>query len=248
MFDEGFLRECTEDSRRVFDVEEWEIIAGTPLCIWNDGPSFRPPVLDSCKGQKFQVNEDGTISPETDDELVLGASQTILKHALQTGRVILVPADSPFRCIFEHAEKLRDSEERVPLTLISHQDLAIVKGPRRGPDTENGYEIFHEELGVGPTKQAISVKRDGTFLRESTEDARRVLNIKDWELCAGIGLCIYNEGPSFVPPNDDYEGQRFQVNEDGTISPHGKRTLVLGASKVTCEFDESSEDKSVPDQ
>ena len=40
--------------------------------------------------------------------------------------------------------------------------------------------------------------------------------------------------------NNDYKDQRFQVNEDGTISPDGKRTLVLGASKVKCEFDKQS--------
>jgi hypothetical protein len=232
----GFIHTSATDPHRVFDIDEWKVQSGTSLGIWNDGLSFVPPAQE-CTGQKFKVNDDGTISPTNDERLVLGAGKSIMENAMTSGRLLLVPTDSPHRCVFEFAKMLRKSEEKVPLTLASHPNMAITKGPKHGPFSHVGYEVFHEQLGIGPVTEAIAVKRDGTFLCEGSEgDARRVLDVEGWNISGGTGIGIFNDGPSFKPPVVQAIGQVFRINEDGTISPGDTDELVLGAGRAFCEF------------
>merc|ERR1712070_894882 len=128
---------------------------------------------------------DGSIY--TRDNVLMNGMDSILKRRgmqkiLESGRVVLVPADSPHRCVLEYAEKLRGQKERVPLTLASHPEWAIVKGPKRGPHGHCGYDIFHEQLGMGPKAEAAEALWDGTFLRMAEEDSLRVMDVEKWKI------------------------------------------------------------------
>eukprot|EP00927_Polykrikos_kofoidii_P060728 TRINITY_DN55650_c0_g1_i1.p1 TRINITY_DN55650_c0_g1~~TRINITY_DN55650_c0_g1_i1.p1 ORF type:complete len:631 (+),score=66.63 TRINITY_DN55650_c0_g1_i1:125-1894(+) len=154
---------------------------------------------------------------------------------LESGRVFLVSKDSPHRCVLEHADKLRNSDEAVPMTLSSHPGLGILEGPKRGPYDHCGYPIHHQFLVMGSAGDAVVVARHEEFLKVDSKivkDDRRVIDVEGWDLREGKPMGIWNKGPTFIPPNEDYPGQRFEVNEDGTISCSKSASLVFGASKV----------------
>merc|ERR1712046_565443 len=89
--------------------------------------------------------------------------------------------------------------------------------------------MAHQHLVLGNADDALSVRCDGEFIRTCKDDLRRVFEVECWQCHAGGALGIWNEGPSFIPPNNDYPGQRFIANEDGTISLQRDPRLVLGA-------------------
>jgi len=163
------------------------------------------------------------------------------------GRVFLVASDSPLRCIMEHAAKFRRSGELLPLTFSSHEDIAICESPKQELVTENrkvGHPVYRQFLVIGPANKALSVRFDRSFLRVASkvmDNDHRVVDVDDWNLVRGSALSIFDEGPSFAKPVDEMHcrGQRFQVNEDGTISPLGMQNLVLGASKVVWTTEET---------
>lgn len=176
------------------------------------------------------------------------------------GRIKLVPLDSPDRCIFEHTtELLRLSKRRVPLTLASHPGQAvIIRGGELLDEAGHYYSalalgpmadalpVRYDGTFLMPSARCPhgdafrycqnSMRNSRKLpqwevLVEFISDTYRVLDVEDWRLRDGQPMCVYDKGTTCIPCEKGMRGQKFLVNQDGTISPLFARHLVLGARK-----------------
>jgi len=197
---------------------------------------------------KFVVDRILGKTPDPAGESSAFTRENLIKHGMQhmvnewriemhlaTGRLMLVPKDSPHRCIIEHAATLQHTDGKVRMTLSSHPGMAIVNGKRRGP--RNG--TLFEWVGIGLAGDAISLAQDGLFLCEKNGETGETKRLVSTGQCAScpVNLMVYTD-PAMVPSDAGCVGQQFCMNEDGTISPQAELGLVLGASQVSGTFDE----------
>eukprot|EP00927_Polykrikos_kofoidii_P055929 TRINITY_DN50112_c0_g1_i1.p1 TRINITY_DN50112_c0_g1~~TRINITY_DN50112_c0_g1_i1.p1 ORF type:complete len:746 (+),score=94.19 TRINITY_DN50112_c0_g1_i1:55-2238(+) len=140
-------------------------------------------------------------------------------------RLVLVPAESPQRCVLECADDFR-SGKVVKLTLSSHPGHAIVP---RYADARRAEEWAYIELGIGPISVGVEAQlRDGYIIRPFDQ---RVFDIAYWKYEVGSALTILKSATAH-PSHTFYPGggRSFQVNANGTISCQSARHLVLGSA------------------
>ena len=170
--------------------------------------------------------------------------RVLVKAAGRPPKLVLVPRDSVHRCVFAHADKLREGgDAAVPLTLTSHPGLVVAELYGASKEVECWRYI---ELGLRPEAevaagggehggQAIEVRRDGGFL-ERPED-RFVFDVCMWSYKQGIHLNILegfgNDGTHDVGKTRASKkgggGREFIVNEDGTIGCQAAPEFVFGS-------------------
>jgi hypothetical protein len=240
---DGFL--TREGDGFVFDIDKWKYEVGNHLWMLREhDDSSASDTRRGDGGRCFKVNlPEGTISPIKAPHLVLG---------LAVPSIHLVSKDSPKRCVFEHADKLREGWNGgvTPLTMLSPiQGLAIVTKHDQPKSFHGVCEYI--ELGFGPADDAIHVKysEDAWITREKVRITTRVESVdrpgtfvgkpvdKEYEMVFDVAfgkmdqgnvvnmLQMSNGSESKEPGN---AARKFTVNEDGTISPSTALHLVLG--------------------
>ena len=131
----------------VFDVAHWRMEVGNAVNFVG-GSTAKEVTKKGGGGRDWTINDDGTISAKHHPHLVLG---------VQVPGMILVNRDSPERCIFEEAAKLK-AGGKASLTLKSHPGQGIGK---KYLDERWAGPWRYIESGCGPAEFAVSVKYEG---------------------------------------------------------------------------------------
>jgi len=178
--------------------------------------------------RRFAVNEDGTMSPRHDPDLVLGLSYCPQLYFVDRG--------SPNRAVFTHADALRaggDDDAGTPLELSSHptHSIAMVSAP-----VLHDCGVGHVNLGLGTAKEALRVRyRHNKLIVCGDHDFRLTGHYPGsygGNCAALVGSALPRRCQTFLLR----AGLRllwhcwtdFVVNEDGTISPVAVPDLALG--------------------
>jgi hypothetical protein len=165
--------------------------------------------------------------------------------------LVLVPSDSPRRCIFEHGAALRAGHSfGVPATLTSHPNRALVVSgaPIEVPENnETKRQLWYHRTFIGAKPTAVTMRIDGSnvLLVKQTDDGPRslVLCIEDNIFRVGHHILALGNAhdESTVQYDDPWptfsgfartfqrtDGRLFIINSNDTISPAGAPHLVLG--------------------
>lgn len=139
-------------------------------------------------------------------------------------RLVLVEADSPQRCIFQHAAML-PSGRGMPLELSSHPGCGVVE-VQSEPVLKGGeWQVLY--MGVGRAEHSVKL----------TLQNQTLLNSDGWLLFPQGGQIV--EGVKFELVKNKFDAAllgelfneclTFEINADGTISPCANKSFVLGA-------------------
>ena len=137
-------------------------------------------------------------------------------------KLVLMKAEDPRRCVFEHAATLKSGGE-APLTLTSHPGLAVID--MWAPDRQAGPWTY-VELAIGDASAALRFRRKGNFLMRPDG---KVLDVAMWQFIEGNNLvAVIHTAGQAKQTFKGGGGRDFVINDDGTISPKKASHLVVG--------------------
>lgn len=248
--DDGFL--AREDNGYVFDVDKWKFEVGNRLWMLKEhDDASSSETRREGGGRTFKVNlPEGTISPVQAPNLVFG---------LSSPKLVLVPKDSPKRCIFEHADKMKKGEF-MPLKLVSPGAGTLGIVPLK-EDIEVAFavwNIIHLRIGAASKAVRVSLQEGKYIVRETIvhtktiqskphgmlgmsghgvhqtekKEYNMVLDVAFAKMVAGNEVLMVQHNVSTELTRDPNNKARlFKINDDGSISPSACLDLCLGVER-----------------
>jgi len=188
--------------------------------------------------QEFRIDSYGSVYPKRAPHLCLGIAPYPVLN--------LVARNSPNRAVLKNSSELLQSKQKqepeikitssncvdtlIHLELLSHPDMAIVHMFKKLLNISFLGNIECGLLGLGPVKNALTVKLTGknhiVVTNKHIETGFCIPNDTDTigsdegDLVGVCSAACYSNFPGFVC--------EFSINCDGTISPLGSEHLALG--------------------
>ncbi|GMI02322.1 hypothetical protein TrVE_jg14148 [Triparma verrucosa] len=221
----------------VFDISMWKIEEGNHLVLVkgiNDKKNNTKNEGDN-KGRRFQINDDGTISPKCNSSLCLGASLPVRASfpTCEKGTLRLVQRSSlqAVRLTAPVASSLKSGQT----TSLNLMGSGTYVGPKWNQPREAWAQWSYIDLGIGHPNpnEAMQVRYDGDFICWNDVHGEYVFDISMWKIEENNHLVLVkgiNAKKNNTKNEGDNKGRKFQINDDGTISPKCNSSLCLGAS------------------